>query len=84
MTAGGKNMKPFKTFLYETSFYYLLAIFWLPLVYAVTYHLSFMEMYSLDWFRASLIFSPVILFVACIRYFFIKRREMRTKYVPRN
>lgn len=77
-------MKTFKAFVYETSFYYLLAIFWLPLVYAVTYHFSFMEMYSLEWFKVSLVLSPIILLFSGVRYLFSKRKLEKAKYTARN
>ena len=37
------------SYVFELSLYYLLLIMSLPLVYAVTYHLSFSSMYTSEW-----------------------------------
>lgn len=49
------------SYVFELSLYYLLLIMSLPLVYAVTYHLSFSSMYTSEWLMISVFLSPLVL-----------------------
>ena len=47
----------------------------LPLVYAVTYHLSFSSMYTSEWLMISVFLSPLVLLFAGIRYGFARLKQ---------
>ena len=47
----------------------------LPLVYAVTYHLSFSSMYTSEWLIISVFLSPLVLLFAGIRYGFARLKQ---------
>ena len=46
-----------------------------PLVYAVTYHLSFSSMYTSEWLMISVFLSPLVLLFAGIRYGFARLKQ---------
>lgn len=66
------------SYVFELSLYYLLLIMSLPLVYAVTYHLSFSSMYTSEWLMISVFLSPLVLLFAGIRYGFCSFETART------
>lgn len=57
------------SYVFELSLYYLLLIMSLPLVYAVTYHLSFSSMYTSEWLMISVFLSPLVLLFAYSLWF---------------
>ncbi len=65
------------SYVFELSLYYLLLIMSLPLVYAVTYHLSFSSMYTYtsEWLMISVFLSPLVLLFAGIRYGFARLKQ---------
>ncbi|MHC5228766.1 hypothetical protein ACYSNW_10850 [Enterococcus sp. LJL99] len=58
----------YKSCLFVFSLYYALLAFSLPLVYAVTYHVSFMDVYTIDWLLFVLIFYPSVFLISAVRY----------------
>lgn len=58
----------FKTVVFEMSLYYGVLAMVLPLIYAVTYHVSFMSVFSVEWFAVTLFMYPIVLIFAMIRY----------------
>lgn len=71
----------YKSMVFEMTLYYLLLIFCLPLVYAVTYHLSFMEVFNAEWFAVSLFCSPLIFIFAAVRYGYRRVKEVQSKTI---
>lgn len=63
------------SYVFELSLYYLLLIMSLPLVYAVTYHLSFSSMYTSERLMISVFLSPLVLLFAGIRYGFARLKQ---------
>ncbi|EGO5241527.1 hypothetical protein ACT9SR_06120 [Enterococcus faecalis] len=63
------------SYVFELTLYYLLLIMSLPLVYAVTYHLSFSSMYTSEWLMISVFLSPLVLLFAGIRYGFARLKQ---------
>ena len=58
----------YKSILFIFSVYYVVVALSLPLVYAITYQLSFSTVYTLDWFFFVLMFYPLILFISGSHY----------------
>ncbi|MEI5990656.1 hypothetical protein [Enterococcus crotali] len=65
----------YKTVVFEMSLYYGLLAILLPLIYAVTYHLSFMSVFNLEWLAVTLFIYPIVLIVAMIRYSYYRVRK---------
>lgn len=75
-------MKQFyRSLVFEMSLYYLLLVFSLPLVYAVTYHLPFMEVYNIEWFAVSLFCYPVVLIFSAVRYIYRRMKGIQRKII---
>ncbi|EGO9139762.1 hypothetical protein DW621_03080 [Enterococcus faecalis] len=72
---GSKMNSSYLSYVFELSLYYLLLIMSLPLVYAVTYHLSFSSMYTSEWLMISVFLSPLVLLFAGIRYGFARLKQ---------
>ncbi|MEI5992818.1 hypothetical protein [Candidatus Enterococcus mansonii] len=60
----------YKTVVFETSLYYSLIAIMLPLVYAVTNHVSFISVLSVEWLAIVLFIYPIVLLFSGIRYGF--------------
>ncbi|MGC6770082.1 hypothetical protein [Enterococcus sp. LJL51] len=63
-----ENMRSFKSIVFELSLFYLLLAVGLPLVYAVTYHLPMMGIFSLEWLFACAAVYPLVLLLSAFRY----------------
>ncbi|MGK0552170.1 hypothetical protein ACSFB8_08620 [Enterococcus faecalis] len=57
------------SYVIEFALYYILIIFGLPMVYAVTYHHSLTDVFTREWLMLSLYLSPLILLLAGLRLF---------------
>ena len=66
------------SYVFELSLYYLLLIMSLPLVYAVTYHLSFSSMYTSEWLMISVFLSPLVLSICRYSLWFCSFETART------
>ncbi|EOL45473.1 hypothetical protein RV11_GL000094 [Enterococcus phoeniculicola] len=58
----------YRGIIFEMSLIYGLLAISLPLVYAVTYHLSFTGIYSAEWLAVSLFLYPIVLLLGAVRY----------------
>ncbi|MBO0475370.1 hypothetical protein IGL98_003281 [Enterococcus sp. DIV0840] len=65
----------YKSVVFEMSLYYGLLAIVLPLIYAVTYHLSFMSVFSVEWFAVTLFMYPIVLILSMIRYGYHRMRK---------
>ena len=65
----------FKTVVFEMSLYYGLLAIVLPLIYAVTYHVSFMSVFSVEWLAVAVFMYPIVLILAAIRYSYGRMRK---------
>ncbi|MGX7243844.1 hypothetical protein ACWOC1_03220 [Enterococcus quebecensis] len=65
----------YKTVIFEMSMYYGALSIVLPLIYAVTYHVPFMSVFSVEWFAVTLFIYPIVLIVSMIRYSYQKLRK---------
>ncbi|MBO0423262.1 hypothetical protein BCR22_05035 [Enterococcus plantarum] len=65
----------FKTVVFEMSLYYGLLAIVLPLIYAVTYHVSFMSVFSVEWLAVTLFIYPIVLILSTIRYGYGRMRK---------
>lgn len=65
----------FKTVVFEMSLYYGLLAIVLPLIYAVTYHVSFMSVFSVEWLAVTVFMYPIVLILAAIRYGYGRMRK---------
>lgn len=71
----------YKSLLFEMSLYYILLVFCLPSVYAVTYHLPFMEVYTLEWLVLSFFCYPLVLLLSAIRYGYRRMKHTDKKMI---
>ena len=65
----------FKTVVFEMSLYYGVLALVLPLIYAVTYHVSFMSVFSIEWLAVTLFMYPIVLILSTIRYSYYRMRK---------
>ncbi|MGX7150134.1 hypothetical protein [Enterococcus ureasiticus] len=65
----------YKSVVFEMSLYYGLLAIVLPLIYAVTYYLSFMSVFSVEWFAVTLFMYPIVLILSMIRYGYHRMRK---------
>ncbi|ALS02591.1 hypothetical protein ATZ33_14760 [Enterococcus silesiacus] len=65
----------YKTVVFEMSLYYGLLAIVLPLIYAVTYHISFMSVFNLEWLAVTLFIYPIVLVISMIRYGYYRVRK---------
>ena len=70
-------MQPYKSIVFEVSLYYLIVVIGLPLVYAVTYHLPFTGIFSMEWLFLSIAFYPLVLLFSGFRYSLQRLRGSR-------
>lgn len=61
-------MHSYKSYVVEMSLYYGLLVLVLPLIYAVTNHLSFLSVFRIEWFAISFFLYPGVLLLSAIRY----------------
>lgn len=61
-------MHSYKSYVVEMSLYYGLLVLVLPLIYAVTNHLSFLVVFPMEWFAVSLFLYPIVWLLSAIRY----------------
>ncbi|MCA5011970.1 MULTISPECIES: hypothetical protein [unclassified Enterococcus] len=65
----------YKTVVFETSLYYILLAIVLPLIYAVTYHVAFLSVFTTEWLAVTLFLYPIVLVLSTIRYGYIRIRK---------
>ncbi|WP_348921130.1 hypothetical protein [Enterococcus rotai] len=65
----------FKTVVFEMSLYYGLLALVLPLIYAVTYHVAFISVFSIEWLAVTLFMYPIVLILSTIRYSYYRMRK---------
>lgn len=65
----------YKTVVFELSLYYGLLMIVLPLIYAVTYHVSFVSVFSVEWFAVALFMYPIVLIVSMIHYSYRRMKK---------
>ncbi|MFD1900889.1 hypothetical protein [Enterococcus termitis] len=65
----------YKTMMFETSLYYGLLAIVLPLIYAVTYHVTFISVFNTEWLAVTLFLYPIILLLSTIRYGYSRMRK---------
>ena len=68
-------MQPYKSIVFEMTLYYLIAVISLPLVYAVTYHLPFTGIFSIQWLGVSVVLYPAVLLLAAFKYSYQRIRS---------
>lgn len=71
----------YQSFVFEMSLYYLFLIFTLPFVYAITYHVSFTEVYDLEWGAVSIFCYPSVLFLSAVRYGYQQMKKQPRKII---
>ncbi|EOI06792.1 hypothetical protein UAY_00134 [Enterococcus moraviensis ATCC BAA-383] len=65
----------FKSVVFEMSLYYGVLAVVLPLIYAVTYHVSYLSVFSAEWFAVTVFMYPVVLVLSAIRYGYGRMRK---------
>lgn len=65
----------YRSVVFEMSLYYGLLAIVLPLIYAVTYHISFMSVFNLEWLAVTLFIYPIVLVISMIRYGYYRVRK---------
>ncbi|MBO0440351.1 hypothetical protein [Candidatus Enterococcus ikei] len=65
----------YKSVVFEMSLYYGMVAVVLPLIYAVTYHVSFISVFSAEWLAVTVFMYPVVLVLSAIRYGYGRMRK---------
>ncbi|WP_086314546.1 hypothetical protein A5821_002126 [Enterococcus sp. 7F3_DIV0205] len=66
----------YKTVVFEMSVYYGVLAIVMPLIYAVTNHISFISVFSLEWLAVTLFMYPIVLILSMIRYSYYRMKKM--------
>lgn len=65
----------YKSVLLEMSLYYGLLALVLPLIYAVTYDVAFLSVFTAEWLAVTVFIYPVVLLLSAIRYGYCRMRK---------
>lgn len=70
----------YKSYVFVFSLYYVLMALSLPLVYAVTYQVPFMDAYTIEWFSVILLLCPCVFLISAVRYGYHRIKFMSQYY----
>ncbi|WP_207696405.1 hypothetical protein DOK67_0000781 [Enterococcus sp. DIV0212c] len=65
----------YKSVVFEMSLYYGMLAVVLPLIYAVTYQVSFISVFNAEWLAVTVFMYPIVLVLSAIRYGYGRMRK---------